>query len=376
MEEWNASIYPNLLKPLFKDHTARLFRGAKKQCWYSITCWMVGDEWLLSHPAAIVISGDPKVTRNGVRLVEKHGQLSQFGYRVYEYESKILPSMAASLLGELNLTTRLCDMPITVGSDGTSARRATLGGVIILGEKYFGVTVLHPFIREDQTNPSTDDDHSALSDSDGEASSIDVNLQYGDIALDADTVYLQNSHSLMEYVGAIPRVSKSKYFSQHLDWALVELKSTPDLLLNFTIADGKVVVLSKVSTTLPRNLILTAMNPAAPIQAKVAPIIHGLFLPHSGLQDAWALNMKPREPQSDLPGRSLKLTDLARPWRFWYMGRGPSDRINIWNHCRRFRTHTYLIRFTSTVRFQRNTGAFPEHAISVVGRSTHTASRD
>ncbi|KAJ5640172.1 uncharacterized protein N7484_008034 [Penicillium longicatenatum] len=132
-------------------------------------------------------------------------------------------------------------------------------------------TVLHPFIQSHQINESDDDDQSDLSASDDNASSTGINFHLESIALDADTIYLPESESQGRFVGAIPQESRPRYFSPHMDWALVKLESTTGLLLNFATLDGKVVVPSKV----------------------VSPVIHGLFLPHSGLQDAWALNMKP-----------------------------------------------------------------------------------
>ncbi|KAJ6137109.1 hypothetical protein N7471_003595 [Penicillium samsonianum] len=128
---------------------------------------------------------------------KRHGQLLlEFGFRVYEYESDVLPSMATSLMDELNITTSLCGMRFVVGgSDGMSSRRSTLGGAIILGEEYFGVTVLHPFIERHQINESDDDDQSDLSDSDDNASSMDIDFYLEGITLDADTIYLLESES-------------------------------------------------------------------------------------------------------------------------------------------------------------------------------------
>ncbi|KAJ5819401.1 hypothetical protein N7474_004992 [Penicillium riverlandense] len=305
VEEWNASIYQNLLKPLFRENTAKLFRGVRKQCLYDIACWMVGNEWQSSHPAAIILSGDPKVSRNGVKLVKRHGQLLlEFGFRVYEYESDILPSMTTSLMDELNITTSLCGMRFVVGgSDGMSSRMSTLGGAVILGEEYFGVTVLHPFIQRHQSNESDEDDQSDLSDSEDNASSVGIDFHAEGIALDADTIYLLEPESQGRFVGAIPKESRSRYFSPHMDWALVKLESTTGLLLNFATLDGKVVVPSKVSVTFPKDLVWAIVNSATPIQTRVSPVMHGLFLPHSGLQDAWALNMKPSECQYDLSCR-------------------------------------------------------------------------
>ncbi|KAJ5188138.1 hypothetical protein N7491_004463 [Penicillium cf. griseofulvum] len=295
MEEWNASIYQNLLKPLFRESTAKLFRGVRKQCLYDIACWMVGNEWQSSHPAAIILSGDPKVSRNGVKLVKRHGQLLfEFGFRVYEYESDVLPSMTTSLIDELNITTSLCGMRFVVGgSDGMSSRRSTLGGAVIIGEEYFGVTVLHPFIERHQNNEPDDDDQSDFSDSDDNPSSMDIDFHSEGIVLDADTIYFPESESQGRFVGAIPQLSRSRYFSPHMDWALVKLESTTGLLLNFAKLDDKVVVPSKVSVTFPKNPVWAIVNSATPVQTRVSPVMHGLFLPHSGLQDAWALNMKP-----------------------------------------------------------------------------------
>lgn len=301
VEKWNATIYRDLLKPLFRENTTQLFHGVRKQCLYDITCWMVGDEWHSSHPAAIILSGDPKVSRNGVKLVKRHGQLLlEFGFRVYEYKSNISLSMTTSLIDELNNTTSFCGKQFVVkGSDGRSSTRATLGGALIIGEEYFGITVLHPFVQGHQIDASDDDYQSDLSDCDDNVSGVDINDHPEIVSPDSDRIYFPESTSQESFVGAIPQESRSKYFSRHMDWALVKLESVTGLLLNFATLDGKVVMPSKVSMTFPRNPLWAIVNSTTPVQTKVSPLMHGLFLPQSGLQDAWALKMKPSECQKD-----------------------------------------------------------------------------
>jgi hypothetical protein len=297
-DEWNKSIYPGAIKPLLQNNTRIVYKHVRRQTPYSVCCWMIGKEWHSSHPAAIIICGNRRVTKNAVKLIEGHGELGRaWGFRVFGYESKISVTMGTSA-NENNDDSPLCAISgtrFTVESrDGVSTRTATLGGSITIDGEYFGVTVAHPFMELPQ-DESSGNDESDMSDDDSEVTEIishSENAPYVTLESKAAFVGEPRSHR-KKFQGAIPDSEGSGYFSQAADWALLKLRPA-DLTINLITVGGKLVVPWWITRySLSEGELWAAVSPANPVQIKASPSICGLFIPHVGLKDVWALNMKP-----------------------------------------------------------------------------------
>lgn len=147
--EWSESLYSRAIKPLLQHNTKVIYKGFKKQTPYSVCCWMIGQEWHSLHPAAIFICGN-EVTKNAVKLIERHGELARtWGFRVYGYKSKVSTTIGASVSEGHNESYSLVmpGMRFYVGNqDGISTRIATLGGSIKIDTDLYGLTVAQPFI--------------------------------------------------------------------------------------------------------------------------------------------------------------------------------------------------------------------------------------
>ncbi|KAF3386475.1 Ankyrin repeat domain-containing protein 50 [Penicillium rolfsii] len=295
-DEWNRFIYPRAIKPLLRDNTRMVYKNVKKQTPYSVCCWMIGKDWDSSHPAAIIICGNKRVTENAVKLIEGHGELGRtWGFQVYGYDSKISITMGESA-NENDDDSPLCAISGTrfaVGSrDFISTRTATLGGSIEIDGEYFGVTVAHPFLECTQYE-SSDDDMSDMSDDDGGLTdSFGHTEEAPNVTLESDAAFVEEPGSYRRrMLGAIPDSNRSKYFSQGADYALLKLRPA-DLAINLIPAGRKFVVPSRISRSSEGEL-WAAVSPVNPVQTKASPSICGLFIPHVGMQDVWALNMKP-----------------------------------------------------------------------------------
>lgn len=297
-DEWNKFIYPGAIKPLLQDNTRIVYKTVKRQTPYSVCCWMIGKEWHSSRPAAIIICGNKRVTKNAVKLIEGHGELGRtWGFRVYGYESKISITMGTSA-NDNDDDSPLCAISGTRfavgGRDSISTRMATLGGSIEIDGEYFGVTVAHPFLERPQ-DESSDDDEGDMSDDDSEVTELISHIEetpYVTLEFDAAFVEEPKCHRI-EMLGAIPNSNRPKYFSQGADWALLDLQPA-DLTINLITAGGKIVVPWWITRdSLSEGELWAAVSPVNPVQTKASPSICGLFIPHAGLQDVWALNMKP-----------------------------------------------------------------------------------
>ncbi|KAJ5155558.1 hypothetical protein N7492_008361 [Penicillium capsulatum] len=85
LAEFATYVYPEVILPIIQDRSSEVFRGVPKECVYSAGCWMVGDNYERTHPAAMIVCADLKVARNAVQVLEKHSQLRQLGFSVHEY---------------------------------------------------------------------------------------------------------------------------------------------------------------------------------------------------------------------------------------------------------------------------------------------------
>ncbi|KAJ5390116.1 uncharacterized protein N7496_001184 [Penicillium cataractarum] len=298
-DEWNDYIYPRTIKPLLQHNTNKIYHGVKKQTPYSVCCWMIGKEWDSSHPAAIIICGNKKVTKNAVKLIERHGELIRtWGFQVYGYESKISLTMGASS-SELDEGSTLCAISGTRfavgGGDGISTRTATLGGSIMINGEFFGLTVAHPFMNISQ-DESSDDDESDMSDDESDFSD---NIGYADTTelATVESVMLKSNVAVVEdpishqrtILGSIPDQS---YFSHTADWALLKLEPAA-LAINLLALGDKLAIPWWVQPHPPNGELWVGVNPLESVQTKASPSICGLFVPSSGMQDVWAMSLKP-----------------------------------------------------------------------------------
>lgn len=301
-DEWNDFIYPRTIKPLLQHNTKKIYHGVKKQTPYSVCCWMIGQEWHSSHPAAIIICGNQKVTKNAVKLIERHGELVRtWGFQVYGYESKVSLTMGSST-SELDRGHPLCAISgtrFTIGGEHEiSTRMATLGGSILIDGELFGVTVAHPFMEISQ-DESSDNDESDMSDDDSDFSDS-ISCTDTTESITVESVMLESNVALVEdpishqrtILGSIPDQSQPDYFSQAADWALLELQPAP-LAINLLTLGDKFVIPRRIRRFSADRELWVAVNPVESVQTKASPSICGLFVPFSGMQDVWAMGLKP-----------------------------------------------------------------------------------
>ncbi|KAF9894930.1 hypothetical protein FE257_004552 [Aspergillus nanangensis] len=348
-QSWDTSIYPNILEPLLEDNSKRIFRRIQKRPPYNITCWLVGSEWRLTHPAAVFICGNTRVTQRAVELIEKHGDLKSWGFRVYGFKSKIALNMGdTAFVSDLENTTNVCGRLFSVGNmDGVVfSKTATIGGSIMLGETPYGVTVVHPFFRLHDNEPADDDDF----ESDDESLTSDSENTFNEdnpISLSADAIYTQSGVTVVhpffrlhddepaddddfesddesltsdsentfnednpislsqsgtarfKLLGSIPH--KGPYYSLQTDWALLELSTThldEKPILNYAVLNDTISFPSKVSPSPSETPLWAAVGTGTPVETNAPGTISGLYVEPFGLQDVWALRMQP------VPGNS------------------------------------------------------------------------
>lgn len=171
--------------------------------------------------------------------------------------------------------TRICAFIGTrfaVGDrDKMSTRMATLGGSIMHGEIFFGVTVARRF-TEHPYDEFSDEEKSDMSDDDSEATEIISCLESAQpIVLEFDLAYVEDPLSQQRTIlGWVPEPSRPKYFSQSSDWALLRLPRDY-LAINFMTVGNGLVVPWRILDSVPEGGLWAAVDSAKLIPTNVSP---------------------------------------------------------------------------------------------------------
>lgn len=101
-----------------------------------------------AHPAAVVGCKNKNVTKNIVKLLEKHCQLSSWGFCDYSHESNVEWCNGA-FVTYYGHRSKLCRSKYVTGDGFTITNRmSTVGGIVIIGDVPYIMTVLHPFKKK------------------------------------------------------------------------------------------------------------------------------------------------------------------------------------------------------------------------------------
>lgn len=153
LQDWQEDLRERLGE-LLHETEGEIYKGwSIRDTSMACHCWMLGYERLCAYPTVVVSCNIPAILKRTMRIILRHGIVKSKGF-----ELKGLPgcdlrllTMAMSDHPKVRLTNdngkslggslkTLCGTGIVVeGSD----RPATLGGVIIVGNKYYGLTVAH-----------------------------------------------------------------------------------------------------------------------------------------------------------------------------------------------------------------------------------------
>lgn len=194
------------IQVLLDDHRDGCFMGCEEQPrTISYHIWMVGHQRPKAKPTLIISSKSKSQRLAAKDLIRDSGLLDQFpGVQLKTLDKRpavlqadyVNSFMAVdrndNTLYVIGTPTNPCGALLTLGS----RRKATLGGVIIIGGQYYGMTALHRQHCEDQETESQDDDGKIIAfddDSDLEQEEpIDV-MSKGSISSGKDSVISSSS---------------------------------------------------------------------------------------------------------------------------------------------------------------------------------------
>ena len=216
---------------------------------------MIGPPPDAAHPAAVVGCKNKKVTKNIVKLMEKHCQLSSWGFCDYSHESNVEWCNGA-FVTYYGHRSKLCRSKY-VTEDGFTItnKMSTVGGIVIIGDVPYIMTVLHPFKRKPQSEAEEKDascsSNSGGSDTDyeddGEEPYNVVDPHEGNsISLDSYQAIQKHSQSGDKDPGSIPLNPGSCFYSSRMDWALLKPRFNLDSYRNAIHLRDEVIIPSKV----------------------------------------------------------------------------------------------------------------------------------
>lgn len=170
LKKWNDELLLRIQKIVDAELSRGfIYQGVKKCSLCTCDLWMVSDGPTreTAHPTIVAICADRKIAKKTLYVLKHNPQLQdlRLGFKFLEWEENI--ALTAGRVDELmgngppeTEALRLCGSRVVASSIPISARspwvQTTIGGVLLLNGVYYGLSVAHPFYRdEDDQNGSS-----------------------------------------------------------------------------------------------------------------------------------------------------------------------------------------------------------------------------
>jgi hypothetical protein len=344
--KWDREVYP-AIKDILRDkgNKKAIYRSSSKRPGCSCRLFMLdtGSAWKTPRPTVVVFCHDKQFAKKTVDLLQKMDMLkkSVLGFDFLPSVEEITlaadhSEAAPPAAQEMNPSlcgSRICISPSQVNLFWT---RATIGGVIVINDRFYGLTAAHAFFRaeEDAVNPNEsagtisngDDqgqDHDAIhyeaqnlsqtneNRPEAETAQIETRSIYLDdqilssqrSSLDIDRVLpkppsarAENLLSTIE-APANPYEQPSCQLNIENDWALFEISSTLYHRPNTVYAPtGEILQAVNVAQGEPSGPVLVAAGVSGVLETACLGPLSGIILPHSTtMLDAWVVTQSCRE---------------------------------------------------------------------------------
>lgn len=137
---------------LVDEHEGEIYRGRSVRCDATTRhCWMLGPDIAHAHPTVVISHNDEAILKRTMRVILRPKILKSKGFQLKGCPNCDLELLTVDSKARLihhvdefgqGLPISLCGAELEVINP---VRSATLGGIIILDGKYYGVTVAHAF---------------------------------------------------------------------------------------------------------------------------------------------------------------------------------------------------------------------------------------
>ena len=119
----------------------------------TIHCWTLGKNQESALPTVVICHSKRLILKRTMLVISQHGLLKAHGFGLRGCPSYDLKLLNSALTGQLTLPalsegppSSLCGAEI--GAEG-SDRKVTIGDLVVIDGKYYGITAAHTFSRSD-----------------------------------------------------------------------------------------------------------------------------------------------------------------------------------------------------------------------------------
>lgn len=342
--KWNNDTHL-IAQDKLNCHKSKIHKSGESKVPWTYELWMVGQTEDRAHPTIVVTCSELKVAGRVINQL-KRSKIKETGFHFLAHEGHISTNAGDVSLDSGTGGNNLCGASVLVGSppitSSSKLRKATIGGVIILDQTYYGMTVAHTFFNEvnsaeadtpgnsgsGSASDNDDDLDSGLdectdSDDDSEGAVRNMEPEYPT----ASVVYAaltrkpfsepdEESHSEIQssdflgnvcLVGSLPNTEStyiptfingvsetSQWLYRTLDWALIRIDDSRFWKCNrVPLPDGGCLFPSRVAPEDPSGVVLVAAGDTGLCETTVSGTRCGTFLPDANcVQDAWSFDLE------------------------------------------------------------------------------------
>jgi hypothetical protein len=378
-KRWEDDFHTSV-KSAHNDNNQHVYKKKDKHAAVTVSfrLYLLGpvDRPAASKPSVVVSSDNPRITIRTISVLKKHKEIEKLGFDFVADGNKIRILTGTSGSGPEShfhnatlMTTcglRIISAPVPVYRE-SEAKRSTLGGVLVLGGHYYGLTVAHTFLHDfggdDSGYSSSNDASSASEESTDEGNVADeepalqplaityaptISAVYLDnqnrpstnpTALIRESLYPRESVSSISLIGHTDVTLQnfqrtesspdSRWFCLDSDWALIEIQDSRFMLPNTFVTNSEERTVRSFCTkdNHPEGGLMVLRGNKEIVHAAAPRNLAGISLPWSrDFVDVWIMDFQSSMPNSNLVQAEFLLTCTCSAWGLWYVGGGRTKR--------------------------------------------------
>jgi hypothetical protein len=352
LERWNNEIYDEIMR-IQSEERKWIFKGLKVQPVGSIELWMIEHPQDRTHPTIVARCGDIRIATRMLYVLKRIYRFVDLnlGFDRLPWQEDIHSLQKTILAG-----SRLFVHSTPTSSSPSHPKGATLGGLLLINNEFYGLTVAHTFydhsqdVNEDYKNSISDDESDWEEDFNrfkmqSRATDEDQPThQFSHARIGHSVFVYQPTHPPSESFPGLHALSKSLNFVGSVvavlpksDSALIKMSDPGCFGLNgFTTPSGTFIVPSQTSSSPPNGPVYISTNSRL-VYSQSFGVRSGVFSSTSQkMQEVWLVGaslgkldyQRNRRNRSRNPNSARRFRVLGDRYQF--------QRSKITWHCGRF----------------------------------------
>jgi len=175
LEKWNEDLLPQINSIVSADRSKRyIYKRSSKQYPCIVDLWMIcdGSDWEDAHPTVVATCVEGRIAKRTIQVLQNNPQFQDLnlGFRFLYWEEAVSllagAERASPEMGPFQgESLRLGGSQVVITSVPISRasrwNQATIGGVLLLNGRYYGLCTAHPFYQ------SSEEEHPASAGNNG-----------------------------------------------------------------------------------------------------------------------------------------------------------------------------------------------------------------